>query len=167
MLDNFSHWLTQTALHDFLSDTTHLSTWLIIPVSQTIHILAVSIVMICIAVLNLRLLGIGGKRESFGKLVADLMPWVWSALIILLTTGIVQTIAEPDRELLSMAFRMKMLLLVAVVAITVVYQRTVQKDPNFWWRSRQRREMATVLGTLSLVLWFGITAAGRLIAYAV
>jgi hypothetical protein len=167
MIEEISNWLTQTPLHDFLSDTTHTATWLIIPVSQTVHILAVSVIMICVASLNLTLLGIGSQRENFGKRVTDLTPWIWSALIALLATGILQTLAEPNRELLSMAFRLKLLLVIAVVAITAVYQRTIRKDADFWWRSREREQLATALGTISLVLWLGIAAAGRLIAYVV
>jgi hypothetical protein len=167
IMEEIGNWLTQTPLHDFLSDTTHTATWLIIPVSQTIHILAVSVIMICVAILNLTLLGIGGRRETFGKRVSDLTPWIWSALTVLLATGILQTLAEPNRELLSMAFRLKLLLVLAVVAITAVYQRSVREDLNYWWRSREREQLATGLGTLSLVLWLGIAAAGRLIAYVI
>ena len=167
MIEELSNWLTQTSLHDTLSDTTHTATWLIIPVSQTIHILAVSVVMICVAILNLTLLGISGPRESFGKRVTDLMPWIWFGLAVLLATGILQTLAEPNRELLSMAFRLKLLLLAAVVSITAFYQRTVRSDANFWRRSPGREQLAAVLGTLSLVLWLGIAAAGRLIAYVI
>jgi len=166
MIEELSNWLTQTPLHDFLSDTTHTATWLIIPLSQTVHILAVSVVMICVAMLNLTLLGIGDRRENFAKRVTDLMPWIWSALAVLLATGILQTLAEPNRELLSMAFRLKILLVLAVVGITAFYQRTVNQDSNFW-RSPQRERLATILGTVSLVLWFGIAAAGRLIAYVI
>jgi len=165
MLEGFSDWLTQTELNAFLANTTRMSTWLIIPVSQSIHILCVAVVMIAIGILNLRLLGIAGKRESFAQLTAELMPWIWTSLIILFITGAVQTIAEPGRELLNIGFKAKMVLLVIVVAITMVYENTVKKDPNYWEHSPERRRKAHVLATVSLVLWFGIAAAGRLIAY--
>jgi hypothetical protein len=165
MLQNFSEWLTQTPLHDFLSDTTRMSTWLIVPVSQTIHILAVSVLMICVGLLNLRALSIAGRRESFGKLAGDVMPYVWAALGVLLFTGTVQTIAEPTRELLSAAFATNMALLIAVVSIAAVFQTTTKKDANYWDRSVERQWMVSVLGLVSLFLWLGIAAAGRLIAY--
>lgn len=166
MLQSFSEWLTQTPLHDFLSDTTRMSTWLIVPLSQTIHILAVSVLMICAGLLNLRALGIAGHRESFGKLASDVMPYIWGALAILLFTGTVQTIAEPTRELGSATFGTKIALLIAVVSIAAVFHMTTKKDANYWDRSSQRQFMVGVLGALSLVLWFGIAVAGRLVAYA-
>jgi len=165
MLQTFSEWLTGTPLHDFLSDTTRMSTWLIVPLSQTIHILAVSVLMICVGLLNLRALGIAGRRESFGNLANEVMPYIWTALAVLLFTGTVQTIAEPTRELLSTAFATKMALLVAVVSIAALFQATTKKDANYWDRSAERQWMVSVLGAVSLFLWLGIAAAGRLIAY--
>ena len=93
------------------------------------------------------------------------MPWIWGSLIVLLLTGIVQTVAEPGRQLLNAAFRAKMVLLAVSVAITFVYERTTKADPDFWDRSPGRRRSAYVLASLSLLLWLGIASAGRLIAY--
>ena len=165
MLEDFSEWLTQTQLSAFFADTTHLSTWLIIPLSQTIHILGVAVVMISVGVLNLHLLGIAGTRRSFAQLAGQLIPWIWGALIVLFVTGALQTIAEPGRELLNLGFRVKMVLLLIVAAITLIYQITLGKDPHYWEYTVQRRQAARTLATISLVLWVGIAVAGRLIAY--
>jgi hypothetical protein len=62
-------------------------------------------------------------------------------------------------------FRLKIVMLVIAVAITVLYRAQVRKDPNYWERSGERRAAAYALASLSLVLWLGIVAAGRLIAY--
>jgi hypothetical protein len=56
MLQELSDWLEQTALHTIFADTTRLETWLIIPLSQTIHIMGVAVVMTAIGMLNLQLL---------------------------------------------------------------------------------------------------------------
>ena len=165
MFDALSQWLAQTQLSAFLADTTHLSTWLIIPLSQCIHILAVAVVMISVAVLNLHLLGIGGTRQTFAQLARQLIPWVWAALFVLFFTGTLQTIAEPGRELLNIGFRVKMAMVVLTATITLIYQITIRKDPNYWEFSPQRRQTGRMLATLSLVLWVGIAALGRLIAY--
>src|SRR5262245_23610923 len=104
MLQALSNWLEQTELHAVFADTTHLATWLIIPISQTVHILGIAIVMIAVGMLNLKLLGIPVARHSFADLSAQWMPWVWAALAVLFVTGAVQTIAEPTRELMNHTF---------------------------------------------------------------
>jgi hypothetical protein len=165
MLQELSDWLTQTPLHEVFSDTTRLETWLIIPISQTVHILGVAIVMIAIGMLNLRLLGVRVTRQSFANLSARWMPWIWSAMVVLFVTGAVQTIAEPTRELMNYTFRIKIVMLLVAVAITVFYRAQVKKDAKYWERSSERRTLAYALASVSLVLWLGIVAAGRLIAY--
>ena len=165
MLQDLSDWLEQTALHTIFSDTTRLETWLIIPLSQTIHIIGVAIVMTAVGMLNLQLLGIRVTKQSFAELSAGWMPWIWSGMVVLLLTGVVQTIAEPTRELMNNTFRIKIIMLVIAVAITVLYRTQVRKDPKYWERPGERRTAAYALASLSLVLWLGIVAAGRLVAY--
>ncbi|HEX3484102.1 MAG TPA: DUF6644 family protein [Micropepsaceae bacterium] len=165
MIDAFSQWLSDTALSSLLADTTHLSTWLIIPLSQCIHILSVAVIMISVCVLNFHMLGIGTRQQTFAQLAGQLIPWTWGALIALFLTGALQTIAEPSRELLNIGFRVKMVMLLITVGITLFYQITLKKDPKYWDVSPQRRQTGRILATFSLFLWVGIAAAGRLIAY--
>ena len=166
MFQGIANWLVETPLHYFLSDTTKMSTWLIVPMSQTIHIIAVSVLMICAGLLNLRALRIAGTRETLGKVASDVMPYIWGALAVLLATGIVQTIAEPTRELGSTTFLTKMTLVLISVAIAAVVQNTTKTDANYWDRTAQRQTTVSLLAVASLALWFGIAVAGRLVAYA-
>lgn len=163
MLQELSDWLSHSQLNTVFSDTTRLETWLIIPLSQSLHILGIAIVMIAVGMLNLQLLGFRVTRQSFAEHSARWMPWIWTAMAILLVTGAVQTIAEPTREIMNYTFRIKMIMLAIVLAITVTYRRQVKKDPNYW--SGEHQNLARSLASLSLVLWLGIVAAGRLVAY--
>ncbi len=165
MFQGFVEWLQQTPVSLLLSDTTGFWTWLIIPVSQCIHIVSIAMLLICAGVLNLRLLGIGSRRQSFAKLTGVLMPWIWSSLIVLFLTGTVQTLAEPGRELLNIGFKVKMVLLFMVVLVTLFYEHSIKNDPRFWEFSPQRRRMGQLLASLSIILWIGIVTSGRLIAY--
>jgi len=165
MFEQLSSWLEQTELHSIFSDTTHLATWLIIPISQTVHILGVAIVMIAVGMMNLHLLGIQVTRQSFAQLSERWMPWLWAAMAVLFLTGAIQTIAEPTREFMNNTFRIKIVMLLVAVAITIIYRTQIKKDPKYWDLSGEHRALALGLASLSLVLWLGIVAAGRLIAY--
>jgi hypothetical protein len=164
MFEGFVEWLSGTELTAVLSDTTTFWTWLIIPLSQCIHIVCVAIVMMSVGLLNLRLLGLAATQQSFAQLVKHLMPWIWSALTLLFLTGAIQTAAEPARELLNIGFRTKMVLLFCTVLITMFYESTVKRDPNYW-SSPKRRNLGHVLAAVSIVFWIGIVTAGRMIAY--
>jgi hypothetical protein len=165
MFQGFVEWLERTPASLFLSDTTGFWTWLIIPVSQCIHIVSIAVLLIPVGMLNLRLLGLQKSRQSFAQLAAYFMPWIWTSLIVLFVTGTVQTVAEPGRELLNVGFKVKMVLLAVVVLVTLFYERSVKHDPQYWELSPERRRMGKLLASVSLILWIGIATSGRLIAY--
>jgi hypothetical protein len=165
MLTWLTDWLSGSYLNAVFSDTTHTATWLIIPVSQSMHILAVAVVMMSVALINFRLLGVAGTRQSAARLIEQTTPWIWPALVLLLLTGTIQTIAEPRRELLSTMFWLKISMLLIAVGITVVYRTRLQQSSTYWEDSRKRRNTVRLLAVVSLLLWVGIVAAGRLIAY--
>jgi uncharacterized membrane protein SirB2 len=157
MIESFCEWLSNTSV----SLTIQTVMW-IIPAVQTLHILCVAIVMSSMAMLDLRLIGVAGRRQSISEMVGRFVPWVWGALPVLLTSGIILIIGEPSRELLNPYFRAKMAMLATVIAITFVVQRQNKKDVHYW---EGRRAFAACIGLASLLLWVGIVTAGRWIAY--
>jgi len=157
MIESFCDWLANTSL----SLTIQTVMW-IIPAVQTVHILCVAIVMSCMAMMDLRLIGVAGRKYSISRTVGRFVPWVWGALPVLLTTGVILIIGEPSRELLNPYFRAKMAFLLVVTLITFFVQRQNKKDATYW---EARRVAAALTGALSLLLWVGIVSAGRWIAY--
>jgi len=113
------------------------------------------------AMLDLRLLGLTGRKQPIARAVSRWVPWVFWTLPIMLLTGIVLIIGEPTRELMNPYFRTKMAMLLVVFVITlVVYMKN--KDAEYW---NQRAIAAKFAGSVSLLLWVGIITAGRWIAY--
>ena len=157
MIESFCDWLANTPL----SLTIQTVMW-IIPAVQTIHILCVAIVMSCMAMMDLRLIGVAGRKHPISRMVGRFVPWVWGALPVLLATGTILIIGEPSRELLNPYFRFKMASLAVVIVVTFFVQRQNKRDATYW---EARRIAATATGVFSLLLWVGIVTAGRWIAY--
>jgi hypothetical protein len=137
----------------------------IIPVVQTIHILSVSIVMASMAMLDLRLMGLGLGRHSIASLAQRFMPWAWGALLLLLLTGTVLIIGEPGRSLGNWVFQLKMSLLLLAVMASLILIHRLRRDRGYWERTPKLRIASRVLGLLLLMLWVGIVICGRWIAY--
>jgi uncharacterized membrane protein SirB2 len=156
-LQNFCDWLSNTSI----SLTIQTVMW-IIPAVQTIHILCVAIVMSCMAMMDLRLVGVAGTRRPVSVAVSRFVPWVWGVLPVLLATGIILIVGEPSRELLNPYFRTKMLLLAIVIVITFAVQRVNKRNESFW---EFNRAFAVLMGGASLLIWIGIVTCGRWIAY--
>ena len=90
---------------------------------------------------------------------------MWTALVVLLTTGILLTITEPARELLNNMFRIKMVLVLALVGVLKIIQLGLRNRPDYWSLSPRRRIAGRAVGAASLILGVCIVIAGRWIAY--
>jgi hypothetical protein len=142
-LDKFCSWLEQTPL----SQSIQSNAW-VVPTVQTIHILAIAAVMSSVLMLDLRLLGVVGRDQPLPRVLSRFRPVIWWTLPVLLATGVLMIIGEPARSLANPVFQLKMLLLVAAIAVTAAFQRD-----------------SRIIAGLSLALWVGIVFAGRWIAY--
>jgi hypothetical protein len=160
MLQIFSKWLGATAASAVIQNVS----W-IIPLVQTIHILAIAIVLSSVAMLDLRLLGVAGKRVTISDMAERFLPWIWGALIVLASTGAILIIGEPNRSLMNPAFQIKMALVVSAIAVTLIFQHTVRRNAAFWDLSPSRRRSARLTALISLAIWLAIAICGRLIAY--
>ena len=144
-----------------LSQTIQSTKW-VVPLVQTIHILAIAALLSSILMINLRLLGVAGTDQPLARVSSRFRPVVWWMLPLLLATGAILIIGEPARSLANPLFQLKMFLLVCVILVTLLFQRALNRDPQFW---DSRTALARALAVLSLVLWCGIVFAGRWIAY--
>jgi len=156
----FCDWLAATRVSQRFQDLD----WFV-PLVQTIHILSIAVVMTSVGFIACKLLGLSGRRRSLAALMGGTMPWVWSALALLLITGALLTITEPARELLNLLFRIKMLMVLAMAAILLLLQERLTRDPDYWTASAGRRGSARALGSAALLLAVCIIIAGRWIAY--
>ena len=162
MVRQWSDWIETTALsHWFQSEE-----W-VVPASQSIHILALSIVFGSAVLINLRLLGIGAARgRSVLQLLDTLLPWTYRALLILLLTGAVQTIAEPMRQFGTPVFWLKMLMIPVVLGLTTAFARTVRRNPARWGSPAAHPTGIKLYALVCLGLWVAIICCGRFIGYS-
>ncbi|MGB8841225.1 MAG: DUF6644 family protein [Aliidongia sp.] len=158
-LDAFCTWLQNTPF----SQTIAATAWLI-PLLQTIHILAIASVISSAFLLHLRLAGLTRGEEGAEAMAHRFLPFIWGALPVLLVTGAVLIAAEPARSLENPSFALKMLLLLGAIGVTVFYQRGLAR-PGYWRVTAPRRAAARLIAFMSLALWTGIVVAGRWIAY--
>jgi hypothetical protein len=156
----FASWLATTSLSRLFQDVL----W-IIPVSQCIHIVCISILFASAIAINLRLLGLWFLDRHVSELARGLLPWMWGSLAVLVITGFVQTVAEPVREFQSPFFWAKMTLLAIVVIFSAVFAGSVRANAERWDAAVTRPAAARAFALASSVLWIGIIVFGRLIAY--
>ena len=136
------------------------STWGV-AVAEMVHLLALAILGGTILLVDLRLFGIGMKRQTAAQLARDLSPVFWGSLAVMLVSGLLILAGEPMKCYYSPAFRIKMLLLLIAVLFQSTFHRlvvasTAEKATSIWSKSA---------ATLSLALWLSVGLAGRAIGY--
>lgn len=162
MLHDFIVWLADTPASQLIQRVV----WLI-PTVQIVHILAISVVLASMAMFDLRLLGVAGKRNSIAALSRRFMPWLWSSLAVLAASGSILIVGEPKRALGNPSFTLKMGMLATAILITLGFGALLRRDlaSGHSDLAPQHRALAKIAGLLSLLLWAAIAVAGRLIAY--
>lgn len=160
MIESFCNWLSST----FLSMAVQETAW-IIPTVQTIHILSIAVLISSAVLLCFRLMGASGRDQPLDEMRRRTVPWMWRALGVLLLSGLILIVGEPQRSLMNPMFWTKMLLLGAVVSCTLILQYALRNHSNVWRGSATRRNALRACGLLSLLLWVAIIVAGRWIAY--
>lgn len=156
----FGEWLAGTPL----SATIQNVSW-IIPTVQTVHIVCVGIVISAVFLVDLRILGVFARTQPLAALSHRFLTWIWYAILVLLVSGSLLIIGEPNRSLLNPAFFAKMLMLLLVAGLTLLIQRPLATDAGYWDASGGRRATLKAIAVISLVLWSAIVFAGRWIAY--
>lgn len=157
-MEEFCDWLSATSV----SIAFQSANWFV-PLVQTIHIIAIAILLTAVYVISFRLLGLTRGTQPLPTVMARSTPWIWIALAVLLFTGMLLTITEPGRELLNWVFRVKMLLVLTLAAVLAWLQGRMRANPALW--SQPSRLQARAVGALCVLLGAAIITAGRWIAY--
>lgn len=139
-------------------------TW-VIPLTQSIHIIAIGIVFVSILLLTLRVLGVARTDERFEALAHRFMPWIGYGLVVMAATGAILVVGEPLREFSTLSFWLKMALLLVAVLSGFALLKTLRSAqlPSDSQREFARTTKAAALVVLSL--WVCIIYLGRTIAY--
>ena len=159
-MNRFAEWLSQTSLS--LAIQTH--EW-VIPTIQSIHIVAIGVVLASVFMIDLRILGWAERDQTLIETTARFGPWLSGALGVLLVTGGLMVIGEPARELLAFSFWLKMCLVAIGTAIAAAFQITLRRNEHHWEKSLVNRWSVKSLAILTLLIWVSIVILGRLIAY--
>ena len=129
-------------------------------VIETFHIVALTVLLGTIVVLDLQLLGVRTRRQSAQELASELRPYTNASLGLLVITGIPMFMSQAIRYSQSISFLVKIVLL----ALALLFHYTIFRRATTGTLVRGRR-FDTVAASVSLICWLGVALAGRGIAF--
>ena len=151
----FFRWCDQTWLCNAIKGTT----W-VFPLTETIHILALVVLLGSIMLLDFRLLGIGIRNWTPWRIANELRRYILGALFVILVTGWLLFMAEPMKAYDNMAFLPKMTLLFSAILFHYTVFRKASSIDKLY-----TPVTAKFAALVSLFLWFGIGVMGRAIGF--
>lgn len=160
-MHEFAEWLGSTPLSVAIQSRLWLT-----PLLQTIHITMIGIVFVSMLMVALRVLGQVRADEPLADVWHRFAPWFWTALGVMLGTGVILTIGEPVREVSALSFWLKMSLIVIGVISALYFGRTVAAAAG-GAASSVYSSRARLVAVATIVLWLVIIFLGRSIAYDV
>ena len=129
------------------------------------HVVALMIAAGTIMFFDLRLLGFGLKRTPVSEAAARLLPWTWGGFSAMAVTGSLLICSEASRLYYNTAFRVKLVCLILAGLNVLIFHTTIFRSVSRWDLAAAAPPRARMAGAVSLVLWFAMLTAGRMIGY--
>ncbi len=148
-------WFDATPISLIIRNSTY-----IFPVVEVLHLFGLTLLLGTITVIDMRMLGVGMRRQSIAQVAGNLAPWSIGAAALTILSGILLFLSEAMKCYGNAAFPYKMWFLLGGIILYFAVQRRVTSPASrigpFWLK---------VIAVSSLILWYGVAVAGRAIAF--
>jgi uncharacterized membrane protein len=149
----------------YIGSSVRNSNWLF-PVIESVHVMGIVLLVGASVLLDLRLLNRGYLRDQpISQVSRRLLPVMWAAFGVMLLTGTLMVTSESWQCYTSLAFRVKMALLLAVGANVLFFYFAAYRKMRQWEKDAVAPLSARTAAWVSMVLWICVVFAGRFIAY--
>lgn len=135
------------------------------PFIEGTHVLGLALSVGTILWFDLRLLGLTMRRDRVSEVFNQLRPWMTAGFLVMITTGSLLFASRAAEAYASNYFRIKIGLLALGALNVVIFHTTIDRQREQWDTAERPPFRARLAGLLSLILWFSIIAAGRIMAY--
>jgi MFS superfamily sulfate permease-like transporter len=132
---------------------------------ETIHVVAIVIVVGSIARLDLRLAGLVSRHRPVSELVHEMLPWTWTSFVIATIFGVLLFASQPLRYVGIAFFDVKMILILLAGINMLLFQYLTFASVGQWDRAPIPPAAVRIAGSLSLAFWISVVVCGRLIGF--
>ena len=146
------------------AQATRESAWLF-PAIESVHVVAITLVVGSIMVVDLRLLGFTSNRKPVSELATEVLPWTWGLFAVAVASGLGMFISKATGYFDNVPFRIKMVLIALAGLNMIVFHLTAYRSVHHWDQEKPTLLAAKISSGLSLAFWIGVVAAGRWIAF--
>lgn len=137
------------------------------PFLESIHVIAVTLMLGSLLMVDLRLLGLAANRYSIKTLHKELVPWTWGTFVVATITGLGMFITRAASHVVNPAFQWKVFLLLLAFANMLAFHIKIYKQIDRWDAPNPHSTTLKFFGAASLVIWSGVMLSGRWVGHIV
>jgi hypothetical protein len=137
------------------------SVWLF-PFIEAFHLVGLAVIGGAVLLVDIRLLGLGLRRQPVAELARDAQPWLIGGLLFMIASGIPLFLAESIKCYYSFAFWTKM----AALALAIIFSFTIRRHVTLAGDARTDPFWMRVVGATSILLWSTVGWGGRWIGFS-
>ena len=160
-IDRALGWLQATPIASAIAENEILFPWI-----ESVHVLAIVLVVGTISIVDLRLLGIASLDLTVRRLMRDVIPYTWGAFAVAAVTGSLMFSSDAVHYAHNFLFRGKLVLLALAGLNMAVFHFIGIGDVERWDTGTGHTPIAAkVAATISLLVWIAVVAFGREIGF--
>jgi len=143
--------------------------WLwLYPSVEIVHIVGIGLLFGSVAMLDLRLLGVS-RSIPVKTLARHVLPWTAASFLLIVPSGLMMFSAHATEFIASPVFVTKMCLILAAGLNAALFHAITFPSVAVWDSEEMRKlpppPSVRLAGAASLLVWIGVIACGRLLAY--
>lgn len=138
---------------------------ILFPLVESVHVLAICLVVGSILVVDLRLLGLASTNRSVGSITRGVLPLTWGAFVVAVASGGLMFISNATKYLGNGFFVAKLVLIGVAGLNMLVFHAISAKDLPRWENEARLPLSARLAGGLSILLWIAVVACGRWVGF--
>jgi hypothetical protein len=162
VLDQFLQSLQDTSIATAIREGETLFPWV-----ECVHVLALTLVIGSIAIVDLRLVGLTSRDRSVVQTTASVLPVTWTAFIFAATTGGLLFASNATTYAHNFYFQVKVALIAVAGVNMAAYHLLLNRGADSWQTAAVTPMRARLVGGVSLCLWIAIAAFGRWIGFTI
>lgn len=138
---------------------------LMFPIIEGTHAIGIAFSVGVLLIMDLRLAGFLLRREPVSQVSSQLMPWTLGGFGVMFITGALLFWSQAMKAYGSVFFRIKLALLVLAAINALVFELRLRRSIATWDTAEKPPLRVRMAGILGIILWAGVIAAGRTMAY--
>ncbi|HVY34667.1 MAG TPA: DUF6644 family protein [Caulobacteraceae bacterium] len=139
---------------------------LVFPWIESVHVLAIVLVVGTVFIVDLRLLGVASRGRPVTQLAREVLPCTWAAYGLAACTGFLLFSSSAVAYANDLPFRLKMLTMALAGVNMLVFHFVPYRDVAHWDRSVRTPVGVRAAAGISMICWIAIVGFGRWVGFS-